>query len=89
MTIELWSGGGGHWFVDRDLGHVQVGEAYKEPGGVWHVVVNDEEFLAPELDCAKQIFLENYDRSKVILSPMSAVDGSELDHKGFKVLRLT
>jgi len=53
------------------------------------VVVNDEEFLAPERDCAKRIFLENYDRSKVILSPMSAVNDSELDHKGFKVLRLT
>jgi hypothetical protein len=41
------------------------------------------------LDYAKRIFLESYYRSKVILSPMSAVDDSELDHKGFKVLRLT
>jgi hypothetical protein len=89
MTIELWIGGGDHWFVDRDLGHVQVGEAHQDADGTWRVVVNEEEFKAPDLEAVKRLFLEHYDRSEVELSPMSAVDDSEVNSEGFEVITLT
>jgi hypothetical protein len=79
MTIELWIGGGGHWFVDRDLGNVQVGEAHEDADGTWSVVVNDEAIHVPDFEAVKRVFLESYDRSKVKLSPMSAVEDSEVD----------
>jgi hypothetical protein len=89
MTIELWIGGGDYWFVDRDLGHVQVGQAHEDADGAWRVVVNDDEFIVPDLEAAKRVFLEHYDRSQVELSPMSAADDSEVDSEGFEVITLT
>lgn len=86
MALELWIGGGGHWFVDTGLGSIQVGQTYQNSDGTWDVEVNDDMLTAPDLEAAKRIFVENYDRSKVQVSPMS-YDG-EVDCAEFQIIPL-
>jgi hypothetical protein len=64
MALELWVGGGGHWFVDTGLGRVQVGQTYQNSDGTWDVEVNDVMLAAPDLEATKRIFMENYDRRR-------------------------
>jgi hypothetical protein len=76
MPLQLWIGQGDYFFVDNFLGcPVQVGQAYEESDGSWTVEVNDE-FLkkVPDLEAAKRLFAEKYDRSLVQLSPESFYD---------------
>jgi hypothetical protein len=87
MALELWVGGGGHWFVDTGLGRVQVGQTYQNSDGTWDVEVNDVMLAAPDLEATKRIFMENYDQSKVQVSPMS-YDG-EVDSAEFQIVPLS
>jgi hypothetical protein len=41
MALQLWVDNSGHWFVDTDLGGVQVGQAYQQSDGTWAVEIND------------------------------------------------
>lgn len=89
MPLALWIGGGCHFFVDTFLDcDVQVGQAYQKSDGSWTVEINDEyvEGVA-NLDAAKRLFVEKYDRSLVRLSPMS-LSNEELPHD-FTIIDLT
>jgi hypothetical protein len=86
MALELWIGGGGRWFVDTDLGSIQVGQTYLNSNGTWDVEVNGDMLTAPDLEAAKRIFVENYDQSKVQVSPVW-YDG-EVDYVGFQIIPL-
>lgn len=60
MTIESWIGWGGHWFVDRDLGHVQVGEAHEDaPVAFGTSSSTTKDFLVAISSTRRGIFLEN------------------------------
>ena len=87
MAIELWIGGGGHWFVDTDLGGVQVAAIYQNQDGIWDVEVNDDILTASDLEEATRIFVENYDQLKVQLGPMS--DQGELVDAEFQIIRVS
>jgi hypothetical protein len=73
MSLELWSGQGGYFFMDTFNGcPVQVGQAFQErAGGPWTVGVNNASLTAPDLEAAKRLFVKEYDRSRVTLSPLS------------------
>ena len=90
MPLQLWIQGRGHFFVDFFLDcPVQVGQVYREQeDGPWTVDVNDEYIAAPDLETAKRVFVEKYDRSQVQLSPGSLEpwDGST---EGFTVVELS
>ena len=81
--LELWIGEGGYFFMDTFDGcPLQVGQAFQQhTGGRWTVDVNNAFLTAPDLEAAKRLFVKEYDRSRVQLSPMSldpeAVDASE------------
>jgi hypothetical protein len=86
MALQLWVDNSGHWFVDTELGGVQVGQAYQQSDGTWAVEVNDITFEAPNLETAISNFVKKYDRSLVHLSPMS--DFGELNCGDFKIVDL-
>ena len=71
MSLQLHIDSNGHWFVDTELGGVQVGDAYRQSDGSWVVTVNECTLEAPDLDSAMRIFAEKYDPSLVQLGPMS------------------
>ena len=77
MPLQLHIDNNGHWFVDTELGGVQVGNAYQQTDGSWVVTVNECILEAPDLHSAMRIFADNYDRSLVQLSPMT--DGDNWD----------
>jgi len=85
MSLELWIGQGEYFFVDyfgtgqvQSIGSgVQVGQAFQEDDGSWTVEVNNKFLTAPDLETAKRLFVEKYDRSKVQLSPGSLGDGQD------------
>jgi hypothetical protein len=88
MALQLWIGQGGHFFVDTFLDcTIQVGQAYQESDGSWTVEVNDEFLSVPDLEAAKRLFVDKYDRSLVGLSPGS-LDGKDLSG-GFSVVDLS
>jgi len=88
MPLQLWIGQSGHFFVDTFSDHtVQVGQAYQESDGSWTVEVNDESLSVADLEGAKRLFVEKYDRSLVQLSPGS-LDGED-SSEGFCVIDLT
>jgi hypothetical protein len=60
MPLQLWIGEGGHFFVDTFVDcTVQVGQAFQERAeGPWTVEVNDDFFSAPDLECAKRLFVQ-------------------------------
>jgi hypothetical protein len=33
MSLQLWIDSNGHWFIDTELGGVQVGEAFEQSDG--------------------------------------------------------
>jgi hypothetical protein len=87
MPLQLWiNGGGGHFFVDTDLGGVQVGQTWQELDGSWSVEVNAKSFRATDLESAKRLFVERHDRSQVQLSPASA--SGKIDETGFETIDL-
>jgi len=89
MALQLWSGQGGHFFVETILGcSVQVGQAYQEADGSWTVEVNDESLSVPDLESAKRLFVEKYDRSSLQLSPASLGD-EEASPADFSVIDLS
>jgi hypothetical protein len=68
---------------------IQVGQAGQpRPDGPWMVEVNGRFLTAPDLESAKRLFVEKYDRSLVQLSPMS-IDDEEDVAEGFTVVDLT
>jgi hypothetical protein len=77
MPLQLHIDNNGHWFVDTELGGVQVGDAYQQTDGSWVATVNECILEAPDLHSAMRIFADNYDRSLVQLSPMT--DGDNWD----------
>jgi hypothetical protein len=92
MSLELWIGQGVHFFVDTFGGigsQVQVGQAFQEDDGSWTVEVNNEFVTAPDLETAKRLFVEKYDRSKVQLSPGSLGDGQDDLSDGFTIIDLS
>jgi hypothetical protein len=86
MGLQLWSGEGGHFFIDyfQEV-PVQVGQAY-ESDGSWVVEVNDRPTTVPDLEAAKRMFVEKYDRSLVQVGPISL--DQELSTEGFSVIDL-
>jgi hypothetical protein len=46
-------------------------QAYQETDGSWTVEVNNAFLSVPNLEAAKRLFVEKYDRSRVQLSPGS------------------
>jgi hypothetical protein len=97
MPLQLWIREGQYFFVDRFSGYpVQVGQAFREgTEGPWTIEVNDDFNTAPDLEAAKRLFVERYDRSRVKLSAGSS-DSEEADAPdGFtisiwaRVLKLT
>jgi hypothetical protein len=88
MPLELWIREGEYFFVDRFSGcPVQVGQAFQEGAeGPWTIEVNNRFVTAPDLEAAKRIFVERYDRSRVQLSAGS-FDSEEGDASdGFTVI---
>ncbi|SJM33115.1 hypothetical protein BQ8482_340011 [Mesorhizobium delmotii] len=56
----------------------------RTPHGDWAVEVNNEELSAPDLTAAKQLFVDLYDQSKVVVNPFAISaegDGLEVDFK--------
>jgi hypothetical protein len=92
MPLELWIGHGGHFFVDIfPFGQpVQVGQAFQEKAdGPWTIEVNDAYLTAPDLETAKRLFVEKYDRALVKLSP-GAFDGEPRDlSEGYTIVDLS
>jgi hypothetical protein len=86
MPLQLWIDKNGHWFVDTELGGVQVGQAYRTPMGTWAVEVYDHTLEAPDLDTAIGTFVKKYDRSLVHLSPGSSFD--EVSEADFTIIEL-
>jgi hypothetical protein len=80
---ELWIGQGGHYFVDA----IQVGQSFEETDGSWTVDFGTGYLSASDLEAAKRLFVENYDRPRVQLSPGN--DGEEDLSEGFSVIDLT
>jgi hypothetical protein len=90
MPLQLLIGQGGHFFVDTFLDcTVQVGQAYQKSDGSWTVEVNDELLSVPDLEAAKRLFVEKYDRSLVQLNPASLGGEDENLSAGFSVIDLT
>jgi hypothetical protein len=92
MSLELWIGQGEHFFVDTSFGigsQVQVGQAFQKDDGSWIVEVNNKFLTAPDLETAKRLFAEKYDRSKVQLSPGSLDDGQDDLSDGFTIVDLS
>ena len=90
MPLQLWSGQGGHYFVDTFPDYeVHVGQAFQEQDGTWTVEVNDEFLTAPDLETAKRLFIENYDRAKVQLSPGTFSDESVCAPEEFTIVDLS
>jgi hypothetical protein len=83
MSIQLWSSKGQHFFVDRALGGVQVGQTWEENGGQWKVEVNDDYVAAKDLKDAIRIFMHLYRRRYVQLSPASCGEGPSA--RGFRI----
>ncbi|TIT00226.1 hypothetical protein [Mesorhizobium sp.] len=84
MALQLWVNDSGHYFVDTTLGGIQVGQTWCTPYGDWAVEVNDEELSVPDLEAAKRLFVDLYDRSQVVVSPFAVSaegDGLEADFK--------
>jgi hypothetical protein len=91
MPLQLWIGhDGGYFFVDTSLG-VQVGQAFQNSDASWSVEVNDKYLSAPDLEGAKRLFVEKYDRAQVQVGPGSSADEEELEalSAGFSILDLT
>jgi hypothetical protein len=90
MSLELWMRDGEYFFVDRFSGYpIQVGQAFQEPSkGVWTIEVNDDFLTAPDLETAKRLFVERYDRSRVQLSPGSFDSEQSDQSEGFTVIVL-
>jgi hypothetical protein len=86
MPLQLWTGKNGHWFVDTELGGVQVGQVYQNPVGTWAVEVNEHTLEAPDLETAIGIFVTKYDQSLVHLSPGSGFD--EVNEADFTIIEL-
>ena len=76
MPLQPWINEWGHFFVDSELGGVQVGQAWQDADGLWTVEVNDNCVSAPDLESATHLFIERYDRSLVRLSPLSDCGGA-------------
>jgi hypothetical protein len=92
MPLQLWIGQGGYFFMDTFLDcPIQVGQAGQpRADGPWMVEVNGSFLTAPDLESAKLLFGEKYDRSLVALSPMSIGDDPEEDAaEGFTIVDLT
>jgi hypothetical protein len=70
--LELHIDTNGCWLVDTALGGVQVGEAFQEKDGSWIVDFSGGGFVeAPDLESALQLVANQYDPSRVHVSPMS------------------
>jgi hypothetical protein len=55
MSIQLWSGKGNHWFVDKAF-DVNVGRAWQE-GKQWNLQVCDRQETVRDLKDAIRVFL--------------------------------
>ncbi|RUW27307.1 MAG: hypothetical protein E5W86_06150 [Mesorhizobium sp.] len=74
--------------MDTTLGDIQVGQTWCTPYGDWGVEVNDEEFSAPDLEAAKELFVDLYDRSRIMVSPFAvSAEGDGLE-ANFKIIDL-
>jgi len=89
MPLQLWIGHGGHFFVDTSL-DIQVGQAFQERvDGPWTVEVNDSFLTVADLETAKRLFVEKYDRTQVQLSPASLDCVSADLSEGYNIVDLT
>jgi hypothetical protein len=89
MTLQLWIGEGGYFFVDVLEGQpIQVGQAYRENDS-WVVEVNGRFLPAPDFETAKRLFVEKYDRALVQPSPGAFdIDEDEDLADGFSIIDL-
>jgi hypothetical protein len=83
MVLQLLINDTGHFFYDTEAG-VQVGQAHRRKNGTWIVEVNDQWLKAPDLESAKRLFLEVYDRS-----PGLSLGAGEIDDSEFEIIDLT
>lgn len=72
--LQLWIKEDGHFFVDPYFDHIQVGQTWRNEDGSWTVEVNMECLPAPDLEAAKRLFLDLYDRSQVAVSPGTSLE---------------
>jgi hypothetical protein len=69
MSLELWIGEGGYFFVDYFSGcSIQVGQAFQDAEDQCSIEVNNDFLTAPDLETAKRLFVEKYERSRIQLS---------------------
>lgn len=80
--LQLWINENGHFFIDRVF-DIQVGQTWKNDDGSWTVEVNDQFLSAPDLEAAKRLFVDLYDRSQVVPSPGAEPDEEADDDEGY------
>ena len=82
MSVQLWSSKGQHYFFDTVV-RVQVGQAWEERSGHWKLEVNDDYVPAKDLKDAIQIFMHQYRRRLVRVSPGTSSEG--VSARGFRI----
>ncbi len=90
MALELWMQDGDvvHYFMETSFGDVIVGRAEPWTGGTWSVEVNGDWFYdIPDLEAAKRLFVDKYDKAYAAAQcgPGSSGDG---DREGFTIVKL-
>jgi hypothetical protein len=88
MALQLWINESGHYFVDTRSGGLQVGQTWQEADGSWTVEVNDEMLSVSGLEAAKRLFVDLYDRSRVVLTPFTIADEGDGLEADFEIIDL-